>query len=683
MSYVVLDLETSGDEYDQYNHFCNPFNEKHRITLLGYKFPHLPADVMTAEGEFNGCENPRLTYKDDLRCTSVFSNIFEKNPSDYFGPFKYLIGQNIKFDLSWFWGSESLQTWIADGGKIWDTQLVQYLIDAQQKTPRNLNALSTQYGGTLKDDFIEQELKTKWFYEIEKSRAIEYCKADVVNTEIVAKAQTPIVKQMGLENIVRVYNRHLLAVTEMEYNGVYIDLEVLKENRLKLDKNITDTIWRILSVVNTTDWPPHIDFNVASNGHIHFLLFGGTLKNKEKGPVKTASGQFEMFKNGKIKEKIQEKPYFVAGLKLRGGHLERNANGLCKVNKEALETLLNTKHREVIEDILLYRTLTKLRSTYYDGFETARHPDGCVHTSYKLAYTATGRLSSSEPNVQNVPAREHSEVLQMFTSRFGPNGTILEFDYSQLEVVLLTWLSGCPQMLKDRHNKVDIHLVNCAFSEGITYEEAVRHYNNHDAGWDQLRSQVGKGITFGKQYGAGPTKIAQTANLDVEIVKRVLAADRLNYPRLYEFYEIQAQTVQANAARGVSIIPSITGKRYAYTEIVELDSQGKARKYWPSTDIKNYPVQGLAADLVAMMVGKLFLVLQPHRDKCLLVNEVHDSVIIDCKKEHVDFIKELVYTTLMTVKGEFKREFGLEFDVPLEVDCKVGTSWYECKHGED
>ena len=257
-------------------------------------------------------------------------------------------------------------------------------------------------------------------------------------------------------------------------------------------------------------------------------------------------------------------------------------------------------------------------------------------------------------------------------------------------------------MIQDIKDGVDFHCKRLAYAEQLPYEEVVALCATSPE-W-KLKRKKAKTISFQKAYGAQPASIAKECGLPEEVVKRVFDSEDIEYPEIKQFYEMVLESVQRtrtvedelmwirNKATGERIqmdgeykaygtYQSVTGKLYTFDEKAVLTRRGVFR-YFSMPDIQNYPVQGTAADIVACQVGRLWKELINHRDKCLLINEVHDSVILDVKKSHLDLIIEKVSTILQDVSGSFQKQFGLKFNVPIKVDHCYGSTWKAAKESE-
>lgn len=660
MKYCVLDLETNGTT--TYKRFCNPLDDRHTIELYSYKLNGREAKVST---------------------TMPFSQLSVP-----------LIGQNIKFDLLYIWKNDVIQKFIQDGHLVWDTQTVEYLLSGQASGRYNLDSLAQKYGGTIKDDRIktmyEQGYQSK---DISHEILIPYAIADAENTEIVALAQLKEVTKRGMLPLVKLYMKHYLAVCEMEFNGLYVNQAPAWEKLKELEEQLEE----LLKNTSPPNWSQDIPFSPLSNQHISVAMFGGALSytvdeqqvDEEGNVIKYKTG----LRKGEIKTKKTKKIFDFDGLYPRYG------TGFYPVDEKVLQQY----DCEFTKKILKIRELNKLISTYYysdtgkkqTGLLSLIHPDGCVHSEYKTAFTTTGRLASTNPNVQNMPP----SILDMFSSRWGDDGMICEMDFSQLEVIVQAYLTQCPNMIRDIENGVDFHCKRLAYAEGLSYEEVYnRCQESHE--W-KLKRKAAKQISFQKAYGAHPQSIAKSTGLSVDVVTRVFEKEDEEYPEINQFYELINEEVKKtrrvlptlinikNRDTGeyfqregeqdaVGFYTSVTGKKYTYTEKAVLTQRGVFR-YFSQPDIQNYVVQGTAADIVAGTVGRVFEFLKKHRDKALMINEVHDSLILDVKKDYVDWTIENVLPILKDVRGLFKDTWGLDFNVPIDVGYKFGKNWLECK----
>lgn len=690
MNYLIVDLETYG--FKTYKRFCNPLDPNHYVVANCYK---MRGQEATVEYSVTGLDIQ--TFFDNIDLESV----------------DLLVGQNFKFDMLWFWGCERFQTWLKNGGRIWDTLQAEYLLRGQQgqvhggrgKDSLSLDALSIKYGGTLKDEEVKADFKNgKTVLDIPKDKLIEYGKYDVINTEIVFLGQVKAAKKLNMVPIISVYNEHLLAVTEMEYNGMYVNQERAErleaELALKLEQ-IEDELNENLREYKL--WPVNdLPFNVASPKQMATLFYGDLATVTRTENMIAEDGTVLRFKSGlkkgEIKTRKVKHDIFIEGFKIPFDESWRTDTGGRGTGADILKELCDLCPREdlkeIVNIILEFKKYHKLLGTYLRGTVSLAHPDGCVHSEYQTCHTETGRLSSRVPNLQNQPPA----VIELFESRYGKAGRIIEADFSQLEVVVQAYITQCTKMIEDIESGLDFHCMRLAYAVGKEYDEVVKLCDTEKE-WKTKRSKVAKPISFQKAYGAMPPKIAATAGISEELVQKVFDKEDERYPEINAFYEGMVSTIDRNSI--VSDIPlqvrvngiykqskkhfttlgkwqNINGKIYTFAKKAVLGKKG-IFEYWSMPNVMNYPIQGTAADIVAMQTAKVFRYMIHHRDKGLMVNEIHDSNILDVREEYVDEIQENVVRILSDVKTSFKERFDLDFNAPISVDANNGLTWKEAK----
>lgn len=271
----------------------------------------------------------------------------------------------------------------------------------------------------------------------------------------------------------------------------------------------------------------------------------------------------------------------------------------------------------------------------------------------------------------------------------------------QLEVRVQAYLAQCPQMIQDIKDGVDFHCLRLAYAVDKPYEDVV-NWCNEGGEWAEKRRQA-KTISFQKAYGASPASLAKSTGLAEATVEKIFKKEDERYPEIEVFYETVQQEIKRTRVpkdrliflkdkrttgdtvtregeyQGIGYYQSITGKRYHFWERAVITKRGQVFRYFSRPDIYNFVVQGTAADIVSLQVGKLFRFLADKRDKCLLVNEVHDEVVLDIKEEYIEELVPQIKEVLEDVDGSFKEYFGLKFNVPIEVDVNIGDSWGDCK----
>lgn len=673
--YLVLDTETSGTT--TYRRFCNPLDPTHQVDLLGYKYQGHDYEYI---------------LKDDIN--DAF-NIIKLNDVSV------IIGHNLKFDLLWFWGNRQLQDWLKNGGKVWDTQTVQYLLDAQRRLPRSLDDLSKRYGGTLKDSAMKQHYKDGGqSKDVPLEILIDYNKEDIYNTNLILQNQLKQAKENNMMGIIEVYMEHYLAVIEMEYNGFHINkkqlesqLEVLRVNSNQLE----------FDIIEYARMAGYNNFNPLSLDELSLFLFGGISKVKKKMPQFNEDGSpIIVKKTGLQKEKFEilliESVGQLEPTKFK--ELSKNKKGYYFLKDEDLKYIIEQGIPQPLAifcaSILDYRKLTKKISTYYQGLqECCSIYTGCVHPEFKTAFTDTGRLSSINPNAQNLLP----EVLDYIDSRYGEDGRIIEIDCSQLEVRIQAYITECFEMAIDIKNGIDFHVLRLSYAEGLSYEETLANvHNSHE--W-ALKRKAAKTVSFQKAYGAAPAKIAEETGLSEDTIKHIFEQEDIRYPEIKEFYEaIQTHLTKTRIASSEPIkvknkktgeydfIPgeqkaygfykSITGKKYCFEESAILSKTGNVFRYFSIPKIQNSPIQGTAADFVNCQIGQFYRWLKKSGKRCFMIDEVHDACLLDCHIDDLNVILEESKKVLEDV-SKFETLTGKSFNIPMTVDIKVGKTWGACK----
>lgn len=287
-----------------------------------------------------------------------------------------------------------------------------------------------------------------------------------------------------------------------------------------------------------------------------------------------------------------------------------------------------------------------------------------------------------------------ASILDCVVSRWGDNGVVMEADFSQLEIVGVAWLSQDAALINDIQEGRDLHCVSASFLSGESYDLIYDAVQNEDKYWTTMR-KAAKGPSFQLQYGAGVKSIAESCGLTEQQAKQFVEGYYSRYPGIKEWQEGNIQHVQdtakyrghrvrGRAVRTASII-SATGREYVFHENESpefMKDKGVMFSFNPP-NIKNYPSQGFATgDLVPLALGELVKELKQDsvlKDTALLINTVHDSVILDV---HVDVVEQAgtkVQQVLQRTPDYLKQYFGLYFDLPLNADVKYGGTWSEAK----
>ena len=404
--WLIIDTEVSiknrGDDAVG-KHKSSPYCGDNKIVMMGVK-----SYVYKLE---YGIEEPSILTNFSGALGGSF--MAEEEDNDF-----VLVGHNLKFDLLHMYNVPNLKCreWVQAGGKIWDTQLAEYLLEGQSITYPSLDQVAVKYGGTLKDDrikaFWDADVDTE---DIPEEMLKEYLKNDVLNTEIVFKAQVQRAKDEGMLPLIESQMEALVATTEMEWNGMYMDREIAAEGIKKLAKEKAVVQERVIKFMREQINNEMIEPSPTSNDDLSVVLFGGELKYTTQVEVKDEDGNPVRYKTGlrvgEIKTKKVEFIWpvpptyatkFTRPLKKKGFYSTDD-----KVLKKIRDTAFGTdEDKQFIEDILELRKINKDLNTYYLGYTALVWPDGRLHGNIHHCSTVTGRLSSSAPNLQNLSSTE-------------------------------------------------------------------------------------------------------------------------------------------------------------------------------------------------------------------------------------------------------------------------------------
>jgi DNA polymerase I-like protein with 3'-5' exonuclease and polymerase domains len=586
-----------------------------------------------------------------------------------------IIGHNVGFDIHYLLKHDYFEQ--NDLGKclVWDTQLAEYLLTAQQAKFASLDEVSVKYGGTFKDDKMKEHFaKGEGADTADPDVLAQYQKADVDNTYKVFVGQYAAAEERGMLPLIWNQMDAKLACIEMTYNGMAVDVDFLNE-QLKIktavlaevDKRLTALFHRV-----------HPNLKHTSPKDAGVALFGGEVKVMIDESVGT-------YKNGKPKHRkrtVTKEVHGTAQVALS----ERLKNGTWATTDAVLGRVIDDTYgkyttptaRIIASELRAYRELSKEVNTYYKNAIELTFPDGRIHGNLNQCLSVTGRLTSSEPNLQNITDKSKSNIKNAYISRWGDDGVIIDVDYSQLEMVALAILSGDERLKEDIRKGVDMHteLYKALFSRAPTKEER----------------RPFKRCSFCLVYGGGPKAISEQGGITIGQAKGFIEAFYARYPGVKRFHEnliADVSSCRYHAGRRDTETDLPYGESYYvndythrvlhFREYPSLWLKGECA--FSPTEIKNYPVQSFAtADIVPMMFGKLFRVLKNNkklRNKCLLINTVHDNVMLDCHKSALQEALPLIKSVLESVVQVFQETFGHTLDMPFNVNVSYGRSWGE------
>ena len=513
------------------------------------------------------------------------------------------IGQNLKYDflvLKWY-GVELK-------GKTFDTMLAHYVIEPEGR--RGMDLLSAQFlgyepvsittiigkkgknQGSMRDAPIEQ--------------ITQYAAEDADITLQLKNCFAPLIKKRGVEQIFNEVENPLVRVlVDMEYEGVKVDTDFLSDYSkvLEVDAKISEE--RVYEQAG-------VRFNLASPKQLGEVLFD-ILKLDAKAK-KTKTGQY--------------------------------ATGEDVLQKMA------AKHK-IVDDILNFRELTKLKSTYVDSVPALINPKtGRIHTSYAQAVAVTGRLSSTNPNLQNIPIRSERgrEIRKAFIPR-DPSRVLISADYSQIELRIVAAMSGDPNMCEAFKQGKDIHTATAAKVYGIE-ESAVTKEMRYKA----------KSVNFGIIYGQGAFGLAENLGIPRAEAKEIIDNYKKEFPNI-QLYMDQ----QINKAKEIGYVETLMGRKRWLRDI---NSSNFTVRGFAERNAINSPIQGSAADMIKLAMIKIHGEMKKSRWDSKMILQVHDELVFDATEKEVPALKELILSCMQSA-------MVLPNGVPVEAEVGIGKNWLE------
>jgi DNA polymerase-1 len=319
-------------------------------------------------------------------------------------------------------------------------------------------------------------------------------------------------------------------------------------------------------------------------------------------------------------------------------------------NAEVLDALKD-KH-EIINKILYFRQITKLYSTYIEGLKNVIDEDGRIHSNFTQTVTTTGRLSSTEPNLQNIPIKnENGRSIRKVFIPHNKDSVILSADYSQIELRVLAHISGDENMIKAFRDSVDIHTATASEVFNVPIEDVTK----------TMRSNA-KAVNFGIVYGIGDFSLAQDLGITRLEGKKYIDT----YLERYENVQKYMDRVIKDAEEKSYVTTLLHRKRY----IPEIKSSNKIVKALGKRLAMNAPIQGSAADIIKIAMVNVASELKSKQLRSRLILQVHDELILNVYKDELDLIKDIVKNQMENV---------LKLKIPLDVDIAIGDTWYEAK----
>jgi DNA polymerase I-like protein with 3'-5' exonuclease and polymerase domains len=670
---VVLDLETSlhNDEVGKFK--AHPMSTKNWIVWAG---------AVVLDDRLRKISNPEL-----FKYTGGVSSL-QAPPTNML-----LVGHNIGFDILHACNTNNTfarewREWLNNPDTlIWDTQIAEYRLSGQSLMSPALDQVCINRGWPVKPgklkEYWAQGISTE---DIPADEVEPYLEHDVHTTHRLFRAQIAEAEQRGMLDMLRIEMQSRLTTLVMELNGMHFERERALESRDAVIKPLRDASYeKALELGSAMLGLPKTAINPGSPMFLKAVLYGGTVKWREQHPMLDDNGNPLLFKSGSKKGQPRQKWHDYEHAIPGSGW---SPITLANSDEEALGKIMEHSKcapelRDFLQEVINFRDASKQERTYFTGYSELTWPDGMIHGNLNHAITATGRLSSTNPNLQNAG---HSPIREHFTSRF-EDGYLMEVDLSQIEVVVQAWLSQDEHMIRDIKHGVDFHSKRAAFAHGQLYEivkQAVDDKTHPDhAKWTKIRKGA-KIVSFQKAYGAGAKKISDTTGLSMKEVKAFMDAEDKNYPKVPETQERWIEEVKRSTkvrdGRTCGVLHTPIGVEYRFFQ----DDFNGHRDYKPTT-IKNYPIQGFSADILKIILSGLREVVAEYNalysplggKDVLLINTVHDSVIIDCPvwvqpKLLGGRLREYFTTHPVNV---LKNTWGVDFNVPISADVDVGKDW--------
>ena len=676
MTITVVDVETSFVTGENGKTDPSPFNSKNKLVSVGINNEYL---------FFNHDE------RQDNGAFIKVQNILDKTT--------LLIGHNLKFDLAWLY-----EVGFKYSGKVYDTMIGEYVLQRGVRKALSLKECCNRRKLSSKSDATQDFINQGISFEMMPSKIVEeYGRQDIAVTRELYHSQVDDFKQAKNRNLVptvKMMNSFLQVLTKMEMNGIQIDLDALHdvETKFKIEYD------ELREKIDTIIWERMGDtrINPASPEQLSWLIYGvkvidkkkwaeafnigidpQTKKQKKKPKLsrtqftrmvaqmtqpiyKTRSHQcIHCSGQGRIQKiKVNGEPYknlspchhcsgtgiiyeetkARAGFTLNPSFVSDVSEGGFKTDRVTLGKLTNTDDAELnefIECITRYNALETYLNTFVEGIKSHCNKDGSLHPKFMQCVTATGRLSSRDPNFQNQPRGKTFPIRRVVTSRW-EGGKILEMDFAQLEFRTAVFLSQDKQGMADIQNKVDIHQFT-ADVIGVSRQEA-------------------KGHTFKPLYGGMS---------GTESEKKYYKEFLVKYKDIAKWHD-QLESDAIN----YKVVSLPSGREYAFPFARRMPWGSSSN----STQVKNYPVQGFAtADIVPLTCIAVDNLMVQNKVKSLLINTIHDSVLIDVHPDEEDMIIDIVKKGARNVVPMMKEHYDIDFNVPLDTDVKVGYNWLEMR----
>jgi DNA polymerase-1 len=511
------------------------------------------------------------------------------------------IGQNIKYDIL------VLKTYgVEVKGRVFDTMVSHYLIDSESR--HNMNILAENYLGytpiSIESLIGKKGAKQGNMRDVELEKISEYAAEDADITYQLFEIFKKDVRDKGFQELYdRVEGPLIPVLADMESHGVAIDAGFLKEYSAELEGDIGKLQVKIYETAG-------IHFNLDSPKQLGEVLF----------------------------EKM--------GIEYKG---KKTKTGQYSTNEETLARL--RKDHPIVDSILGYRELTKLKSTYVDALPRLINPrTGMVHTTFNQTIAATGRLSSVNPNLQNIPIRTEKgrRVRQAFVPRTKGN-VLLSADYSQVELRIVAAISNDTRMIEAFNAGIDIHSATAANVYGVAVDQV-----------DAEMRRKAKVVNFGIIYGISAFGLSQRLDIPRKEAAELIDNYFAQYSGIKKYMEDAVEFAKKNG-----YVETLMGrKRY----LRDIASRNYTMRSFAERNAINTPIQGTAADIIKLAMINVHRRIAEEKLESKMILQVHDELLFDVPKSEVDGLKTLV---------EREMSGAMDLKVPLDVEMGTGANWLE------
>jgi DNA polymerase-1 len=513
------------------------------------------------------------------------------------------IGQNLKYDwlvLKWYD--------IEPKGPLFDTMLAHYVIEPEGK--RNMDLLSAQFLG-YEPVHIEELIGKKGkgqgnMRDVALEKIKDYAAEDADITLQLKQAFYPQLAAKAVEKVFyEVENPLVRVLTDMEFEGIRVDMEFLREYSKELEREARQAEERVYSQAGET-------FNLASPKQLGEVLF----------------------------EKMKLDP---KAKKTKTGQYATGEDVLLK---------LAVKH-QIVDDILAFRELTKLKSTYVDALPLMiNRKTGRVHTSYAQAVAVTGRLSSNNPNLQNIPIRTERgrEIRKAFIPR-NEEFVLVSADYSQIELRIVAAISGDPNMCAAFLEGKDIHTATAAKVFGVEEKDVTK----------EMRYKA-KSVNFGIIYGQGAFGLADNLGISRSEAKEIID----NYKKQFAGIQ-QYMDKTMNFARENGYVETLMGRK---RWLKDINSANFTIRGFAERNAINSPIQGTAADMIKLAMIRVHEEFRRGGFRSKMLLQVHDELVFDAHKDELDIIKPIIMRCMQTA-------LPLPQGIPADAEIGSGINWLE------